>query len=410
MMDKQHILLLAGEKALAVDSAKAGVEAAKLALEGARAALDEAKADYDASLDECEAAGIPKARARKAIEALNQVWIEAGIVAAEPADAPKDGTAEASVKETRRRRKGKAESEQEQAEPSTVAEPSEASNQEPEPVETAKEAPAAAAEPVKEVPKAPLDYSVETAEIESLIDEWCVSDNAAAAEDVDSASALLKGLLAGKSWIASNLHEEGFGIEAFRDVLSPEAAAAVVATKGLPAAISKSLSALLSVSRAADYLSWFQAILSGLEHGGTDGIASPFAPAEAEHPAAALPAADEPVEETVLEQDEQVADAIEDEDQTSDDLPDLPDFDESDYSSEAATDFDDNSSFPVADDDFEAEGTVVDDIGEIDFLNDAGEDEGKVEEPAPAEQKAPEPEKPAAPKPAFAPPAFMKRS
>lgn len=430
MTDKQTILLQAGEKAMAVDAAKAAVDAARQALDVAKGGLEAAKAGFDEALEACDAAGIPKARARKAIEALNQVWIEAGIVAAaDGPEASREAPPADGAKEPKRRRKGKAEAEaadgsgqaaETETEAATVQEP--ASEPDPEAVqETVSEPEAAAA-------AAAVDYSVEIEEITALIEEWTDPEEPSDASRRAEAGAVLKALLAAKSWLASNGHEDGFGLESYRDALTSEAAAGVAAHGALPQPFAEALSGALRPADAAAYLSWFQAVVSALEHGGLDSVVSPFAAPEAPREEETIQVADEavaPAEEAAAGEPDaddgaegwSEADAMEAAMASEEDLPDLPDFDEASYEAPGA-DVDDNSSFPVADDELEAyreDGTVVDDIGEIDFLSGEGEPEPApaVEEPvkAPA-AAAPAPaaqEKPAAPRTAFAPPAFMQR-
>lgn len=392
MMDKQHILLQAGEKAMAVDAARAAVELARQSLEAAKALLDAAKEGFEAALETCEAAGIPKARARKAIDALNQVWVEAGIVIPEAVESPKEApSADQQGKEPKRRRKGKAETEGEANVPAA----------EPSAVESANEHLAASEPDAPSVaPAAAIDYTVEAAEIAALVDERLNAGTEASSERRAAAKSLLQSLLLAKAWLASTLREEGFGIEAFRDVLSAEAAAAVAAAEGLPLTISEPLAKALAAPDATVALSWFRDVITDLEDRGAVDVLSPFEPATVASSAAAAVAATAP---EPVEADDETFDGGQEEE-----LPDLPDAGEGACEESDPSELDDDSSFPVSEDvldEDEANGVVVDDIGEIDFLN-----EGEIEPaPAPEPASASEPEKPKPPRGSFAPPAFMKQ-
>lgn len=102
---------LAVEKAKAgVDEAKAGIEEAKLRLEEAKVHLADANAAFDLVLAEMEEAGLPKAKARKAIEEINQTLVSIGAISEDEAV----GTVSAATTEKppRRKRKDKPETEE----------------------------------------------------------------------------------------------------------------------------------------------------------------------------------------------------------------------------------------------------------------------------------------------------------
>lgn len=101
---------LAVEKAKAgVDEAKAGIEEAKLRLEEAKAHLADANAAFDLVLAEMEEAGLPKAKARKAIEEINQTLVSIGAISED--EAMGAVSAATTEKPSRRKRKDKPETE-----------------------------------------------------------------------------------------------------------------------------------------------------------------------------------------------------------------------------------------------------------------------------------------------------------
>jgi len=430
MTDKQATLLKAGEAALRIDAAKAGVEAAKAAVEAARAALDaakgavdEAKAEFEAALEACESAGIPKAKARKAVEALNQVFVEAGVIEApEAASAPAEAGEAVQPRKKRRSKADEAEAASQPAEAPahavaeepTAAQAADGPSSQPEvaPAAAASEAPAASDQ------KKP-DFSVEAEEIATLIDEALAAekiDDPAAAE---SAARLLNGLLAAFVESASEGRRAAVvDFESFSQALVETEAKALASGTSFEQAFAE----------APEVLTWFRGVIEAVENSqpfprlvqpSADQVPSDDASIE-------VPAAEAAVAGTVADA---IEETIEDDVQFSgepadaadldhdDYLPDLPDYDQ-EYPAEDAypedISEDDDRSFPEeVPGDIPDEVEVVSDIGSINFLEDE-QPEGAAAsvEPAPAA----EPEKPAAPAEAdkpkprggFAPPSFLK--
>lgn len=392
MSDKQSILLKAGQHALAVDSSRTGVEEARLAVERAKAELESAKADhenakaaFEGALDECEAAGIPKARARKAIEALNQAWIEAGIV--EAAVTSEQPSADDAEKGPRKKRRSKAEIEAAKA----AEDAGEAS-----PAETAA---AVLQEPAGAV------FSAEIDEIEFIIDENLVPVDTSSAEAYETARTLLKALVHAAAWSAAQANSAEFDLETFRSVLDSSSAYVLASSAGLPSEQASALAAALASDGSGRTLSWFKDVLSNIEDGCRDGVEPLYVQASAPAEAAAVEAETPDVEMlneiAVSTSGDQTVQSQDDFGSSDDEI--LPDYDEV---------LDDDRSFPLdgTAEDYADDGETVSDIGEINFLE---ETEEAAEEPAPAET-APAPvetapvEKPKPPRTGFAPPSFLK--
>ena len=208
-------------------------------------------------------------------------------------------------------------------------------------------------------------------------------------------------------------------LEAYGRFLDAKAAAALAKEKTVSKETAKRLSGLLSGDDAERVLKWFSGYLSALE---TTGHAEPgplfdagdspedgtgTAP-EAADPSGTVPdeEAGEPDSATEPASDDQAKPAV-------DAAPEAEDAAEGPDDGGSATDdggIGDDVTFPVEDGEAEE---VVDDIGDLDFLPDGGEEDEAAEAPAdePSEPEKPKEEeaKPAAKAPAFAPPPFMKK-
>lgn len=112
MHETKLLILDAAAAAQEVDAAAARLEAAKAAVDAAKADVAASKAAYDEKIAACESAGLTRAAAKKAAEALNEVFSSVGIVAADAQPEPDArGPAEAKAPK-RRRRKDETESEE----------------------------------------------------------------------------------------------------------------------------------------------------------------------------------------------------------------------------------------------------------------------------------------------------------
>lgn len=104
MNELQSLILDAGNASIALDAAKHNLEVIKQQIDDAKVAIDEAKRDLDEKLDQCEAAGLSKAKAKKAIEGLKEVFSDIGATET-PEGSDESSSAEAKPKKRRGRRR-----------------------------------------------------------------------------------------------------------------------------------------------------------------------------------------------------------------------------------------------------------------------------------------------------------------
>lgn len=399
MIEKQAAILKAGEAALRIDAAKAGVEAARAALEEARAALDEAKARYEAALAACEETGVPKAKARKAVESLNRIWIDAGVIEApEPAASSPDGPA--SPAQPRRKRRAK----EEKKSPEDVDKGAAAGGPEPAAGDSPSTSEAAPSAPSR------LDFAVEVQEIETLISEAVLSDGSEP-EALEASAGLLRSLLSAFAKAAAEGRRPAVvDFESFAAALDPDSARAL-------AEGDSGLAEALAAPHSERALEWFRGVIEAVENGKEFPRLAPAPSPEAQPPVAeasedgaiATPSPASVASDAVEVHDADYPDGGDLEEPSHDDfLPDLPDVDEG-YEMDDSYLAEDDRSFP---DDMPVEipddVEVVSDIGSINFLEDGSTDGGSAnaqEAPAPSgSEAAPSPR----PRGGFAPPSFLK--
>ncbi|WP_315922890.1 hypothetical protein [Mesorhizobium sp. SP-1A] len=465
MTDLRNLIIGKGsEAALAVDKAKAGVEEARAGIEEAKQRLEEAKshlsdmnAAFDAVLVEMEEAGLSKAKARKAIEEINQTLFAIGAIAGEDTVT---ATAPAAEKPVRRKRKEKSEEASETEELSGETKPETPVTVEPAVVEEALGD--AATETVAEVAPAAVEVVVpsepeageaevqdqtsvagndaDISEIVDLIDEATADFDVARVEAV---KAILNDALSIASSVAA---KEGahLDLEYFRAFLSDIARdpeqdafnASVYDAFGNVITAVEDQAAEIKFVLPAEEVLIEEAVVAVVEEAapevsGNEDVVDPI-----EEPVAVVatiksaeaPAAEEifieEAAENPSEEEAIVEDVVDDLDQyTGNDDEMVDDYEE--YQSDDYVGISDDETFPISGEEevTSADVSVVDNIDDMNFLEDAP----AAETPAVAAEEAPkgeatviepvkveeEPKKEAAeaPKPRkpFAPPPFLKR-
>jgi len=449
MTDLRNLIIGKGsEAALAVDKAKAGVEDARAGIEEAKQRLEEAKshlsdmnAAFDAVLVEMEEAGLSKAKARKAIEEINQTLFAIGAIAGEDAVT---ATAPATEKPVRRKRKDKSEEASETEELSGETKPEKPVTAEPAVVE---EAPDAAVEVV--VPPEPeaggaevqeqisvAGNDAEISEIVDLIDEATADFDAARVEAV---KAILNDALAIASSVAA---KEGahLDLEFFRAFLSdisrdPEQdafnASVYDAFGNVITAVEDQAAEIKFVLPAEEVLVE-EAVVAVVEEAapeasGNEDVVDPIeepvaveATVESDEAPVAEDIFIEEAAENFSEEGAIVEDVVDDLDQYAGNEDEMVD-DYEEYQSDDYVGISDDETFPISGEEevTSADVSVVENIDDMNFLEDAPAAEtpavaAKVEEtviePVKAEEE-PKKEATEAPKPRkpFAPPPFLKR-
>lgn len=469
MTDLRNLIIGKGsEAALAVDKAKAGVEEARAGIEEAKQRLEEAKshlsdmnAAFDAVLVEMEEAGLSKAKARKAIEEINQTLFAIGAIAGEDAV---PATAPAAEKPARRKRKDKSEEASETEELPGETKPESPVTAEPAVVEeatvdlvtetVAEVAPPAAVEAFvpseSEAGEAEVQdqtsvagSDAEISEIVDLIDE---STSGFDATRVDAVKAILNDALAIASSVAA---KEGahLDLEYFRAFLTDIARdpeqdafnASVYDAFGNVITAVEDQAAEIKFVLPAEEILVEEAVVAVVEETAPEAPGSEEIVDPIEEPVAVeaiVGAAETPsvevseapaVEEIFIEEaatespseEEAVGEnVVDDLDQYAGNEDEMVD-DYEEYQSDDYAGISDDETFPISGEEevTSADVSVVDNIDDMNFLEDApaaAEEAPKVEEavvePVKAEEepKKEESEAPKARKP-FAPPPFLKR-
>jgi len=357
MNDLRALILDAGSAALAVETAKQQVEAVKQQLEEAKAAVDSAKAEYDAALEKCEAAGISKAKARKAVENLNQLFAEIGVIDAE---AVSDGQQTSVAKSQRRKKRGS-----DDASAETSSNPT---RQDSGPATAIK-----VDEGNKEIP-APRDYSEAESEIANLIRGIVDQGEQFGGE---SAAKILTNALA----LARTEAEKGGGpeldLEYFRGFLINDFLADPENGND------EEIQAVAS---------WFSEVITEIEEGRDAG---PLYPTDVSSASAVDDA------EAKTKDDVQEPDTVEGEVGAESPGPDSEE-DNSEIDEPAISD---DASFPLEGEPLH-DGEIVEDITDINFLDEGDDEVTAAEQPKENASRPAETPKPA--KGSFVPPAFLR--